>query len=41
MTFLNPCGTESLEMAFALIAKVPIEHYMITRQAGELFFEVK
>ena len=39
MTILNPCGTESLWMEFALIAKFPIEHNMITPQIGDLVVE--
>ena len=39
MTILNPCGTESLEMEFALIAKIPIEHDMIIRQDGDFVVE--
>jgi len=39
MTILNPCGTESLKMEFALIARVPIEHNMIIPQIGDLIVE--
>jgi len=39
MTILNPCGTESLKMEFALIARFPIEHNMIIPQDGDLVVE--
>ena len=39
MSILNPCGTENLEMEFALISKVPIEHNMIIPQIGDLIVD--